>query len=120
MQSALATQAQEMAAKHQKLAGSEALAQGWSSDMVLTLAVAVLVFAAFVIVLATILMWRMSSDHGQVLRCFGLIFLMALSTLLIVVGYSNEQLAPVIGLFGVIAGHLLSKSASGTKFPPKE
>lgn len=34
-----------------------------------------------------------------------------MSSLLLVVGYSNDQLTPIVGLFGAIAGYLLGKDS---------
>lgn len=37
---------------------------------------------------------------------------------LIAAGYSNDQIAPAVGLFGTIAGYLLGRSVSGTPDKP--
>jgi hypothetical protein len=46
----------------------------------------------------------------SILRVFGITFIVPLSVLLIVAGYSENQIAPVIGLLGVIAGYLLGNN----------
>ena len=42
------------------------------------------------------------------------------SALLLVVGYSNEQLTPIVGLFGAIAGYLLGKDVQLASTPVKD
>ena len=53
--------------------------------------------------------WRRarSNDSLSTAPCPGLVFL-------IVAGYTEKQIAPVIGLLGTIAGYLLGKSSSET------
>ena len=46
----------------------------------------------------------------SILRVFGITFIVPLAVLLIVAGYSENQIAPVIGLLGVIAGYLLGNN----------
>jgi hypothetical protein len=57
-------------------------------------------------------MWRSKAQPHHILRAFGILSIVALSALLMVVGYSNEQLTPIVGLFGAVAGYLLGKEAS--------
>jgi|SRR5690242_14834428 len=46
----------------------------------------------------------------SILRVFGLTIIVPLAVFLIVAGYSENQIAPVIGLLGVIAGYLLGNN----------
>ena len=85
------------------------LSQAWSPDLVRFLAIAVLVFTFGALLLGTLLLWRSRSTASQVLRIFGVISIIGISALLLVVGYSNDQLTPIVGLFGAIAGYLLGK-----------
>lgn len=85
--------------------------QPWSPSLVQFLAIGVLLFALAALVLATALLWRSHAPAQQVLRVFGVITILGFSALLLVVGYSNEQLTPIVGLFGAIAGYLLGKDA---------
>jgi hypothetical protein len=86
--------------------------QGWSPDLVTTLSISVLVFTAVVLVLATLLLWRKDYGGQMILKAFGLITIIGMSAFLMVVGYSNEQLTPIIGLFGALAGYLLGKDTN--------
>ena len=62
-----------------------------------------------------VLLWRSGAPPHQVLRVFGVITILGFSALLLVVGYNNEQLTPIVGLFGAIAGYLLGKDSKTNK-----
>jgi hypothetical protein len=83
--------------------------QPWSPGLVQFLAIGVLLFAFAALILATVLLWRSHAPAHHVLRVFGVITILGFSALLLVIGYSNEQLTPIVGLFGAIAGYLLGK-----------
>lgn len=83
--------------------------QPWSPDLVQFLAMSVLGFSVIALIMATVLLWRSNAPAQQVLRIFGVISILGFSALLLVVGYNNEQLTPIVGLFGAIAGYLLGK-----------
>jgi uncharacterized membrane protein len=50
-----------------------------------------------------------------VLRIFGTILIIMLAVFLVVAGYTDTQIAPVMGLLGTIAGYLLGKETKETK-----
>ena len=85
--------------------------QPWSESLVKTLSGSVLLFCIIAMVLATALLWKHSPPPSMILRIFGVIAILGLSTMLLIVGYSNEQLTPIVGLFGAIAGYLLGKDS---------
>lgn len=91
--------------------GASSWIQPWSPDLVQFLAIGVLLFSFAALILATLLLWRSGAPPQQVLRVFGVITILGFSSLLLVIGYSNEQLTPIVGLFGAIAGYLLGKDA---------
>jgi hypothetical protein len=95
--------------------------QPWSQQLVLYLSAEVLGFTLIALLLATALLWKAKFSAHHVLRVFGILSILAFSAVLLVVGYSNEQLTPIVGLFGAIAGYLLGKEASppaaGQKVP---
>lgn len=95
-------------------AGAHEAAQPWSETSVRYLSQSILVFTFLTLLLASLLLWRKNSPPQQIVKVFGLLVILGLSSLLLVVGYSNEQLTPIVGLFGAIAGYLLGKDASGT------
>ncbi len=74
------------------------------------LSTGLLIFAVVVLLIVTALI-RMQKLQGPEMVKFVLITLIIISTLyLITAGYSNDQIAPEIGLLGTIAGYLLGKS----------
>lgn len=83
----------------------------WSTTSAMTISAVVLVFGLAVIALATYLI-RTSRDGELVLRVFGTIVIVVLAVFLVVAGYSDTQIAPVIGLLGTIAGYLLGRTAA--------
>ncbi len=85
--------------------------QPWSPGLVQFLAIGVLLFSFAALILATALLWRSHAPAHHVLRVFGVITILCFSALLLVIGYSNEQLTPIVGLFGAIAGYLLGKDS---------
>lgn len=90
---------------------SAQVSQDWSPDLIRFLAISVLIFTFAALVLGTILMWRSKAPASQVLRILGVVSIIGMSSLLLVVGYSNDQLTPIVGLFGAIAGYLLGKDS---------
>ncbi|WP_305044221.1 hypothetical protein [Geoalkalibacter sp.] len=89
--------------------------QPWSHELVSLLSISILVFSLIALIMATVLLWRSSAQPGQILRVFGILTIIGFSAFLLVVGYSNEQLTPIIGLFGAIAGYLLGKDSKPGK-----
>lgn len=85
--------------------------QGWSPDLIKLLALSLLAFTLCSLIISAVLLWRSRATSVQVLRTMGVISILGFSALLLVVGYSNEQLTPIIGLFGAIAGYLLGKDS---------
>lgn len=83
----------------------------WTPSMVQILGISILLFTLIALFLGSILLWRNKSDGIQVLRVLGVLSIVGLSAFLLVVGYSNEQLTPIVGLFGAIAGYLIGKDA---------
>ena len=89
--------------------------QPWSPELVQFLTIGVLGFSCITLIMATVLLWRSGAPPHQVLRVFGVITILGFSALLLVVGYNNEQLTPIVGLFGAIAGYLLGKDSKTNK-----
>jgi hypothetical protein len=79
----------------------------WTTQMVQTLTFAILGLTLCALVMSAILLWSKDRTGNDILRVFGIILIISLSAVLLVIGYSNEQLTPVVGLFGAIAGYLL-------------
>lgn len=87
---------------------TQAPGRSWTT-IEIVLSVAVLVFAVIVFALQAFLMVKLKLDWtpASVLRFNGLTLIISSALLLVVAGYSNQQIAPVTGLLGAIAGYLL-------------
>lgn len=83
-----------------------ALPIGWNSQVVLTLSISILLFGLAVLGIMAFLICK-QRDSRNVLRAFGVPLIIVAAIFLVVTGYSQEQIAPVIGLLGTIAGYLL-------------
>ena len=88
----------------------------WSVTNAMTISTVVLVFGVFVLLLATYLI-RIGKNSEPVLRIFGTILIIVISVFLVVAGYTSNQIAPVMGLLGTIAGYLLGKETSAKSGP---
>lgn len=88
----------------------------WSVTNAMTISSVVLVFGVFVLLLATYLI-RIGKNSEPVLRIFGTILIIVISVFLVVAGYTSNQIAPVMGLLGTIAGYLLGKETGARSGP---
>lgn len=96
---------------------SGAGAQPWSAELVTSLTLTTLGFTLIVIIIAGALLWRTAASPTNVLRVTGILSILGFATLLLVVGYGNEQLTPIVGLFGAIAGYLLGRDSRAIDVP---
>lgn len=85
------------------------VAQPWSPQLVSTLSVSLFLFTGFILLLAAYIIIKNNLRGIYGLKTITIILIISLSSFLCVAGYSNDQLTPVIGLFGAIAGYLLGK-----------
>ncbi|MEI6707546.1 MAG: hypothetical protein WCK96_10475 [Methylococcales bacterium] len=91
----------------------------WSVQDAMTISASVLVFGCFIMLLATILLYKGTTSH-DVLKLFGTMVIVISAVFLVVAGYSDTQIAPVIGLLGTIAGYLLGSRDTTEKEKEKE
>jgi hypothetical protein len=87
--------------------------QPWSPELVLNLSLMIVGVVVLALALGTYLLSKRATSSQDVLRLFGVVIIVGLSALLLVVGFSNDQLTPIVGLFGAIAGYLLGKDSGG-------
>ena len=80
----------------------------WSTTNAMTMSSVTLVFGMVVFVLATYLI-RHGTPTDSVLKIFGTTMIIVSAIFLVVAGYDDKQIAPVMGLLGTIAGYLLGK-----------
>jgi hypothetical protein len=103
-----------LAAKQAPAAAAQASEQAgtpwWSTRNAMTMSAALLVFGVVVLLLATYLI-TVGKSSEAVLRIFGTILIIVIAVFLVVAGYSDTQIAPVMGLLGTIAGYLLGKES---------
>lgn len=88
----------------------------WTNTNAMTISSVILIFGLLVFSFATYLL-HSGRDGEVILRLFGTIMIVVLAVFLVVAGYTDTQIAPVIGLLGTIAGYLLGKSAPDTGRP---
>lgn len=86
----------------------------WSTTNAMTMSASVLVFGLTVICIAAWLIKR-GKTSGSILRVFGTILILVMAVFLVVAGYSDQQIAPVLGLLGTIAGYLLGRETTQTQ-----
>jgi hypothetical protein len=80
---------------------------------------AVMIFGVFVVVLEYRLLSRTKAAPTDIIRVLAVTLILVGSLFLITAGYSNNQISPVSGLFGTIAGYLLGKSPGLARRPKK-
>jgi hypothetical protein len=95
-------------------AGAEAL---WSEHFVFSLSIGLFLFAIIIFACATYLLHK-GTKAWTLLRLFGVLSIIFLTVFVLIVGYSDRQLLPVIGLFGSIVGYLLGKTTAGDQAQP--
>jgi len=88
----------------------------------IVLSVALLVFALLIFSLQTVIIMKLKVDWTpmSILRFNGLTLIIAGGLLLVIAGYSNQQMSPVIGLLGAIAGYLLGAGDTSGKATSSE
>lgn len=82
----------------------------WSVTDAMTISASVLIFAVVVLCLTAYAI-RLTKNPEAVLRVFGTMIIVLAAVFLVVAGYTDTQIAPVIGLLGTIAGYLLGKES---------
>lgn len=84
---------------------------GGRSELELYLSLAVLLFGLIIMGLQIALMFKVGKGWWpNSIRVSGLTLVIISGVFLITAGYSQDQIAPMIGLLGTIAGYLLGKS----------
>lgn len=67
----------------------------------------ILIFAILVLFMEFLLIFYNKLGNEQGIKIFAVTIIITSGLFLITAGYSNDQIAPVIGLLGTIAGYLL-------------
>jgi len=89
----------------------------WSATDAMTISSVVLLFGVLVIILAYFAIQK-GQPPEAILRMFGTIVIIVSAVFLVVAGYNDKQIAPVMGLLGTIVGYLLGKEPRPPAEPP--
>lgn len=73
------------------------------------LALIVIGLGVLVIIASTIVLRSKAASADDTIRAYTIILIIIGTMVLICAGYSNDQIAPAIGLFGTLAGYLLGR-----------
>ncbi len=73
------------------------------------LALVVIALGTLVILALTFLLWKKGTGTEDAIRAYAIVLIIIGTIVLICAGYSNDQIAPAIGLFGTVAGYLLGR-----------
>jgi hypothetical protein len=90
---------------------------GFLSKFEFWLSIVIALFGAFVLVLEYRLLSRTQATAAEILRIYGVTLILVGSLFLITAGFSSNQISPVSGLFGTVAGYLLGKTSNGERHP---
>ena len=85
----------------------------WNPTHSLILSIATLVFGVLIIVAMTYL-YYIRRNPESMLRSFSIPLIIVSAVFLVVAGFGEKQIAPVIGLLGTIAGYLLGRDPQQT------
>lgn len=86
----------------------------WTHKEMFFLSTFTLIFGLTVLLIVAFLIYRRveNTDSDSLLRVFLTPLIIISAVYLVVVGYSEKQISPVIGLLGTIAGYLLGQQKS--------
>jgi 4-amino-4-deoxy-L-arabinose transferase-like glycosyltransferase len=87
----------------------------WTPTIALGLSLSILVFGLLVLALMCWMLLKTRDNLNGLLRAFALILIIVAAIFLIVAGYTEQQIAPAMGLLGTIAGYLLNTAARQEK-----
>jgi lipopolysaccharide export LptBFGC system permease protein LptF len=80
----------------------------WTPELVCKLSLGIGTFAFLCFIIVAFLIWKKRRAE-QILRTFGILIIIFAAVFLVVAGYSDTQITPVIGLLGTVAGYLLGR-----------
>lgn len=86
----------------------------WTPKLVSQLSIGIGSFAILSFIFVTFLIWKRRATPEQILRTFGILIIVFCAVFLVIAGYSQTQITPVIGLLGTIAGYLLGRRPEAT------
>jgi len=95
----------------------------WTPELVQHLSLGLAIFGIILIIVLACLLHR-KVDGEMIMRVFSIPLIILAGVFLILVGYTENQLAPMFGILGTIAGYLFgretSKAGSGANDKKKD
>lgn len=87
----------------------------WTS-IEIVLSVSMLVFTLILVIVEAMIIMKADKSWApsSILKVLGLTLIICISALLVIAGYGKDQIGPVMGLLGVVAGYLLGDSKAKT------
>ncbi len=73
------------------------------------LTLAVIALGVLIIIAQSIVLRSKSASADDAMRAYSITLIIIGTMVLICAGYSNDQIAPAMGLFGTVAGYLLGR-----------
>ncbi len=86
--------------------------QRWHTQVELALTIGTLVFGAFVLALLGWFLGKGLLPADSFLKLFVLVIVVTAGLFVVVAGYTQDQIAPMMGLLGTLVGYLLGREAS--------
>lgn len=91
----------------------------WTTENAMTVSTVVLAVGLAVVLIASFLI-REGRDGQLVLKVCATLLIITFAVFLIVAGWSDQQIAPAMGLLGTIAGYLLGKESTPKQNTPQK
>lgn len=86
----------------------------WSNKNAMTMSSLILTFGLIICAIGGYFL-KKGADPDSLLKFFGTIVIIMGALFLVVAGYDDKQIGPVMGLLGTMVGYLLGKGASPEK-----
>lgn len=95
--------------------------RSWT-DVETMITICILAFGLLVLIMQSVLCFKLKINWTPfaLLQFYGLTLVIIGALVLVTAGYSDQQIAAVIGLLGTIAGYLLGKTSGDAKVPDTE
>lgn len=85
----------------------------WLSNYEFWMSSAVLIFGLLLFVAELYLMKIISFQPEQAIKLMAVTLIVISTLFIITAGFSGEQIAPAMGLFGTVAGYMLGRAQAG-------
>ncbi len=86
--------------------------QRWHTNLELILTIGVLAFGAFILMLLGWFLRKGLLPAEMFLKLFVLVIVVTAGLFVVVAGYTQDQIAPMMGLLGTLVGYLLGREAA--------